>query len=554
MSGANGVNYYALGTAQDVRDGLIEVFEYALDHLPAHIEFGPGDYRIERQGISIELPRGGRGLSISGNGSRFRLTGVFPFRTFWHCLRLSTDTTGIDAEVGDSVPDDELFSDVTISNMSFYDDNPHTHADNGVEETHGVNLQWIKNARISNCSVDNVGDEGIELDYCQNVVIADNTLINTTQEEFGGGGAISIKQGCDNVSIVGNTIRDGGGGLTYGIALKMVNPAPIRNITIAGNSIRNMSFYGINIGLQGNGNNQGAELLSAITITGNTISDCRHGIGFSGSIPNNHTGRGIAICGNTFSNLTTIGIRMTYSGYYGVNISDNTFDDMDGAAISVNGSDVQISDNIMTNVRGPCVSFANGVGASVIGGVYRACGADAEALFDEQAGFSGVSIANITVLDCRTTIVIKNIRNISGCVMQADAAGLLRATKMIDVSTADKGPASIINNRLESGSIKVGVSDSVISGNKITNTDHDTGSNALRIMDTASNCLVSGNHIAAFSIRFAIEVAGDNALVTNNHVSLSANPILDTGAGNTVVSNKGNEANEAARANIKSPR
>ncbi len=253
---------------------ILTAFKFAANNLPATVYFPEGEYGLLEGGMYIALPPGSERLTVRGDGAdKSTIVYLDEWKTSgsWVAIRIMPKNV--------PATEDEYLKNITIKDLGVLDTNPvghaHTLEEHGQkEETHGFDIQYTINATIKNCKVKNVGDEAIDMVYCKNSLI-ENNVVEGSPGAGGSGGAISVGDGCDNVTIRYNTIEGTIEGKTnFGIAVEALT-TPVKNIYIYDNSVKNVHGNGFNIGAP-NGT------ISNLKISNNTIIGCDTGIKLSG--------------------------------------------------------------------------------------------------------------------------------------------------------------------------------------------------------------------------------------------------------------------------------
>ena len=204
---------FLCNNATDNRTNVTAALEYARDNLPnVEVLVGAGDIPLDG-GVTVTFPDNSKGFSLRGvpGATRFVLTGTQDYATAhgggaWFAIRLWNTSQDDDP--------DNYMEDFHVDGIGVYDEAPWLHASSGFgevggEETHGINVAYCKRATISNCTVDQVGDEGIEADFCEGLTITNNHTVRCTNQERGGGAQISVKNGCKRFIVANNTVTDG---------------------------------------------------------------------------------------------------------------------------------------------------------------------------------------------------------------------------------------------------------------------------------------------------------------------------------------------------------
>lgn len=395
------------------------------------------------------------------------------------------------------------------------------------EETHGVNVQYGYGVRIINCNFESIGDEGIEVDYCEDVIITGNKLLNTPAAELSGGGGISIKNGCENVIVNDNVVDGYGAGAynVYGINLKIISANAIKNITVDGNTIRDTQFAGINF------NNAAAVTCSNIMISNNTVDNSLVGIRRSGANPSEF----VSVIANIVSNCANgIDFDVSATDNLDCNISFNTLDTCSDTGITANGTRLMISgNNLYTCSRG--IHIFSGADISIVGGMFESCGGtnieEIEAQTCDNLNIVGIHILNSNATSACIKGGDNGRTNVKDCVIER-AAPLTNAANMIFNAT------NVIGCDLEGGiRLLSTATGGVISGNKITyGAETGTANTKQAILIAAGNDYysVTGNSIntsASTNNQYCIDIAAGatNTVVVGNSLQATT-----AGAGNTL--------------------
>ena len=303
-------------------------YAYADSHLPmVDIEFGAGYFDIvggtQYEPDSTDPSKWGLTIRGQGKATQMRFIGDSPYATGkWFAIRIKPVVV---PTVGDF---DNYLHSFSIQNMSAYDEAPYLHAT--TEETHGFNIQYCVGASLSNNNLYNIGDEGVEADYCHGLMMSGNYCWRCNIAEEDGGAGVSCKNGSGEVTIVNNVVTDnipdlwdggktyaqgeralGSDGVTYksnangntgndpagagaaswtsvsalnggegpnnyGIDVKLAAAAAVTNVTIAGNTIARVETSAYRIA---NTNDNS----SNITISGSSVETVDHFISKTGS-------------------------------------------------------------------------------------------------------------------------------------------------------------------------------------------------------------------------------------------------------------------------------
>ena len=378
------------------------------------------------------------------------------------------------------------------------------------EETHGVNVQYGYGVKVLNCNFESIGDESIEVDYCEDVIISNNKFIDTPAAELSGGACISIKHGCENVSVANNVIDGYGSGAynVYGINIKIINATATKNVSISDNVIRNTQSAGINF------NNAAAVTCSNISITNNIIDTSIIGINRTGNNPSEF----LSIIGNTITNLSDgIGIRFDVGK---ANNSDlvaafNNIDTITGTApfgigIVANGTRLNFSGNNISNCADKAIHLADCADTVVSGGIIDTCGGTAIPIIEDDSATPTSLIEGVKITNGAATVsVIQDCATVKDCDITNDT----ETTRHIDGSSAT--PLIATGNRLNGG-IRVESSKSNVSNNNII----FSGTPATNIIRCGANddLTLIGNYIEAAGTRTAIECTGTYCNTSHNNV------------------------------------
>lgn len=311
-------DYGAVGDGvADDRAAIVAAFTAAKSMLPCEVYFPAGTYGISN-GITVNMALGTGGLLVRGAGWNTTtikyLESYNPRQTVnqWYAIRIWP------AGMPNTAPstEDNYLHDISITGLSVYDTNPCAHAihpdkgDSNKEETHGFDIQYCKRVSVTDCKIDSVGDEAIDIFACHDVIVANNHIVNSPAAGSAGG-AISIGDGSKNVVVSGNTINKTAEDETledgtviaksnFGIAVESL-ATPITDVIVTDNTIHGVRGGGVHF----NTPNAGASITN-LSITNNILNGCTNGIVSSGTKPMN----GLKIHNNAIADCAEYGINL----------------------------------------------------------------------------------------------------------------------------------------------------------------------------------------------------------------------------------------------------
>lgn len=349
------------GVADD-RAAIIAAFELAKTMLPCEVYFPAGVYGISN-GITVMMDYGTGGLKVCGAGwdvTTIRYLDSYDpdqVGNMWYAIRIWP--------VGrpDSLPEEaDYLHDISFAGLTVHDPDPCAHAwhtakgDPSNEETHGVDVHCCKGVSVTDCQFITVGDEAIDICFCHDVVVMNNRLMGSPGAGPGGG-AISIGDGCKGVVVCGNTVDGSAPDETLengtiivksnnGISVESLL-APVKDVTITGNSVRNVHGTGVKLcsTISGTG-------LTNVVVADNVIAGCDNGVLLSG-VPLKY---GIKIQNNLISDCINEGVHA-----YGINdmtIQGNTLRNVGVGIVAYQSCDTSTqvyTDNYFENVAGCAV-------------------------------------------------------------------------------------------------------------------------------------------------------------------------------------------------------
>lgn len=519
-------DYGAVGDGvTDDRAAIITAFDKAKTMLPCEVYFPAGTYGIGN-GITVEMEYGTGGLLVRGAGRDITtikyLESYDPNQpgNMWYAIRIWPVGRPNTAPA----TEDEYLHDISITGLSVYDTDPVAHAwntangDPSTEETHGFDIHYCKRVSVTDCSILNVGDEGVDIYSCRDVIVANNHLAGSPAAGASGG-AISIGDGSVGVLVSGNTVN---GRLldgvvnnpkgNFGIAVESLK-IPVRDVVIEGNIVRNVQGNGINIAAT----NAGSGLYN-INITDNLIQGCNNGIRDEGTHPRD----GVKISGNTFvdcvvdetigSDLSGFAITLNYP-YTALLVQGNTIRNTHGNyAVRLNCGDnpVLFSDNVLENI-GKAAMYT---GTNVI---VRDCvitNTGVEDATSTAAIIPATATCKLRVYGCqmtgvRQTRAIHNATEVEDTAMELVGADGNRVT---DANVLGGNLLERVVNCRFDGNITIAKDNALVQGNTITSSQGW----AHAIAVNASGVMVSGCHITQTDVSKGKRAIGENTGKNHN--------------------------------------
>ena len=511
-------DYGAVGDGvTDDRQAIIRAFAAAKTMLPCEVYFPAGTYGISN-GITVEMAYGTGGLVVRGAGSD--ITTIQYLDSYdpdqkgnqWYAIRIWP--------VGrpDILPgEDDYLHDISYTGLTVYDPDPCAHAwhtakgDPSNEETHGFDIHCCKGVSVTDCQFITVGDEAIDICFCHDVVVMNNRLVGSPGAGPGGG-AISIGDGCKSVVVCGNTVNGCAPDETladgtiikksnYGIALESLE-YPVQDVTVIGNTIRNMHGKGINLGATG-----GNASITNVVIADNVIRGCDLGIRLAGTLPKDN----IKIANNLICDCLEQAI---WAGSVGnLTICGNTIRHIKGTyAIHTSTMNTEsrqfIADNVLEGIA--------------YGGVY--CSGN---VVLKDCVFNGLGTAE-TAPTTNTYGVYKlgGVLTISGCVFKDVRMSSLKSC-LQDVDYIDNTDVEVVNKT-------TGIVDGGGSSVAGAATKRIAGCSLIGHLDLKQdNTIVQSTKIVYTGSAHAVTVAANRVLITgcvieNNSSSSSYKAINET--------------------------
>lgn len=575
-------DYGAVGDGvADDRQAIIDAFTAAKSMLPCEVYFPAGTYGISN-GITVEMEYGTGGLLVRGAGRD--ITAIKYLDSFtpqsstqWYAIRIwpvGRPNTAPNTE-------DEYLHDISITGLTVYDEHPYDHVwnshkgDAGKEENHGFDIQYCKRVSVTDCKIDSVGDEGIDIFSCHDVVIMNNHLVNTPGAGYGGG-AISIGDGSKGVVVSNNTINktaedevlvagtvlpagtvlfadttlaDGttltaGTTLTepitlaedmvlaksnFGIAVESLS-IPVSDVVVTGNTILGVRGSGVHF----NTPQTGAKITN-LSITDNIISDCTNGIVASGTNPKN----GLKIHNNMITDCAEYGIELT-GGLGDVTIVGNTIRNVYcGVSAKKLTSRQLYADNLFENI-GECALYVRGqvmVKNCVFNdvSVTATTGTNGAILNDVSATTNG----KLTVQGCTMTGIRSKYAIYGAQVVRDTDIGFVDANGNNTFTAACFGGSkdcllhTLVGGNL-GGRVEMSVDEGIIMGAKITYSGSTNAVNVKANKVSVTGCIITNNSTTS-SYKAILEADGKNYnLFANNIVNRS---IVTVGAQSVAVNN-----------------
>jgi len=557
----SGVRTFAC-TASDNNTTLTAVFDYVstVIYSPSNtsgssvlVEFGAGDFPTIG-GIRVLLPDGAKGLSIKGQkgSSRIVLTGtgdysVTPGGSPWFALRIYNTSQ-------DPSDESEFIEGVHITGLSVYDDAPWLKV-SASEETHGLNIGYCKGASITHCAVDQVGDEGIEFDYCIGLLATNNHLLRCNAQERSGGAMISIKNGCRNFIVANNVVEDqvpalfaagtyvenqrvlGSDGTVYGVTAASTTDDPVVDATdwediSALNSGEGPKNYGIGVkvitaydvtdGLITNNVindalNVGIDIATPgadvhrVNVVNNVVNGADYGLQKSSTNAYDES----IVAANIFKNIRKNGCDLA-AGTANLVFKDNQYYGVADTYFRTDTvSDIRVTGDIVDNAD-RLINLSTATGITFDGVVLRNSGNTSDRVIQVTAEGQDVSFNNGVLEGIESpAIAVAKLDNFNGNYVRLDSPSLSSIINCTNVNGNDlncaisrsvAGPLVACNNTIygqfDLGSTARGLiclyvggvsnKGSMICNNRIANADPTTNSRAIYIANQNSE---SGNVI-----------------------------------------------------------
>ena len=476
------------------------LMDYMVKDIPVTVYFPEGRYGLLNGGLYFYLPRGAGNLTIKGDGadkSTIVYLEEWTNSGSWVALRIYPRITPTSI--------DEYLHDITIEDLGIYDTDPVKHAwhtdkgDPGTEETHGFNIQYCVRATIKNCKVSNVGDEALDMTHCVDSQMIDNYVENSPGAGSAGG-AISAGDGCENVLIANNTIIgsiNDSNKTNWAIAVEALTER-VEHVVIRNNTIRDIAGWGVNLGAP-NGS------MADIVVRDNDIYHCRDGgIRLSGKGVTTN----IQLLNNYIGNVR-LGVHLDGSNKIGTLIDGGVMEDLSSYAVNVGSTghcDTVVQNVTIRNAKWRVVYnagqntkldrlYIDGVGTS---------GDVTDSAIIQYAGGGDSAIYNSVILNCQNKRGIQGVSKVVNTyIQQPEISGY----------TAMTGVALIQNCRvnrmitLKSGYTVDGL---------VLYTEADLGSHAI-VLSNLTDCTIK-NCILTMPSRYGISEAGtsNNNIITNN--------------------------------------
>ena len=413
---------------------------------------------------------------------------------------------------------------------------------NQVEETHSITVQYCRNVHIRNCSADAIGDEAFNFSFVKQGSMTGLSCTHVPSMSFGGG-AITLQHGCEDIQVADNNLD---AGKTYGllsefegsqgINLEAIDLAPISNISITGNKIRGMGANGININ-----SSYAGTTVSEITIAGNNIVNCGIGIGRLGSQPLNN----VTVIGNTITDISNYGIDVdtTHTATYAWVISDNVISNCAVGGMQLNMSNALLSNNTFVScARGLRINY--GVNLNIASGTFTSCGGGLlEEIEDTTWVVSGdtvkatTQVSNVIIEDSNSTNShVKGVLSLKNSTIKNRNANTQAQRGIYDVKYVSGCDLECgIESEADTGS------GGIISNNRISYFDGGptNSGDAIILLAGQNDWVITGNSIdltTCTNNQACVKIAGNDAVITGNRFKSktagATNAIADTGTGN----------------------
>lgn len=451
---------------------------------------------------------------------------------------IANETTGAVARVISNTTTTVTFDELLIgSRDTFINTDSYTISTlTQVEETHAISVKYSENVTIKDCTAVNVGDEAFNFTFVKRGSMTGLVTVGCPSISYSGG-AITAQHGCEDIVISGCQL-DGGASYdtvsifdgSQGINIEALDTNFIENVSLSGNQIRNFGAEAINLSSVTSGTN-----ISNVSITGNAVSNCYNGVGRLGQEPITN----ITVVGNTFKDITNYGINLDgdITKATGWVISDNTFDTCAVGGMQLNMSDSLLSNNTFIGCpRG--IFIFDGLNINIASGLFVGCGGSSLEEIEDVSTTSSTSVSNITIKGSLTSAAcVKGVYSLSNSVIEAQVSPTSPQTMVLDVprvigNTLAGGIACLnsydggiySNNRIDyvptSGAhdainVKGACSNTVISGNSM---DVSTGTSNSRCIDIdagATYTLIVGNNLKSKTAGLA------NALLDDGDFTLA---------------------------------
>ena len=485
----------------DDRAAILSAFNYAKQHLPATVYFPEGEYGLLTNGLYIRLPHGSGNLTVKGDGKdKSTIVYLKEWETHgeWVGLRIMPELPA-DAEDStdySSLTEDQYIHDVTIKDMGVHDTDPVNHAwhtnkgNPSTEETHGFNIKYCKRAIVQDCKVSNVGDEGIDMNYCIESQIINNTVV-TSPGAGAAGGAISVGDGCDGVIVKNNTVTDSiKVKNNFGIAIEALLD-PVKNVTVEENIVKDITGNGVNVAAPGS-------YLENITIKNNEIQNCTQGIATAS------LGKKINVkfIGNKIENTNT-GINVA-GEIEGLEIDGCEINKTAECGIRIAGKNTVVKNSIIQNSDKKAIYFV-GENAKVEYTKITSVGlTDTSVAAVDQYKEATASLKDVEITNCKNQTAILGVDSVINCTVsqtQEEGYAAIKRVKIVRNSSFDRN-------------VYVTVNSSVIDGVKIK-TEQTIGAVPAIYVVNVTGCTVKNCEITIPS-GYAITEAGADA--ANNTV------------------------------------
>lgn len=252
---------------------------------------------------------------------------------------------------------------------------------------------YSSNITVENCTFSDIGIHAVGFNITRNSKVIGNRIFNVGLAKLidgsGSGLGIDISAGCENVTVVGNTINGAGGGIkceTHNDNGRIISS---KNIIIKNNVIRNLygegkKGYEIFYGIRVNG--------EYCTVESNDIESFSHGILIADNAKSSIIRNNII---RSTKDVNAAGIRCDKNGG-GHQIVGNKINNTNAQGILLSNSDnLTVSNNIIVNSRLDNIRILGGKGINVMDNVCGTAGTNNISIFPAK----GMKISDVSLSD-----------------------------------------------------------------------------------------------------------------------------------------------------------